>query len=163
MTFIVNAGVKNGVPQGQILKSKKLYRVVPRMKGFDEHFANQLKFWRYDVIWWRNNVKSFCKRKRTCLPPVSMYAGMRGFESMHARTENWSQCMPECDEGFCKILSALWATWFIFLLLYVIIFAQHLLPRQALHQYNISCIVVTKWRKLHWWHHFKVKVKVILW
>jgi hypothetical protein len=41
--------------------------------------------------------------------------------------------------------------------LYVIIFAQHLLPRQALHQYNISCIFVTEWQELHSWHHFKVK------
>ena len=59
MTFIVNAGVKNGVPQGQILKPKELYRVVPQMKGLDEHFPNQLTFWRYDVIWWLNGVKSF--------------------------------------------------------------------------------------------------------
>jgi hypothetical protein len=43
--------------------------------------------------------------------------------------------------------------------LYVIIFAQHLLPWQDLHQCVISCIVVTKWQELHWWHHFKVKVK----
>jgi hypothetical protein len=41
--------------------------------------------------------------------------------------------------------------------LYVIIFAQHSLPQQALHQCNISCIVVTEWRELHWWHHFKVE------
>jgi hypothetical protein len=33
---------------------------------------------------------------------------------------------------------------FLGFFLYVIIFAQHLLPRQALHQYNISCIVVSK-------------------
>jgi hypothetical protein len=38
---------------------------------------------------------------------------------------------------------------FFFFWLYVIIFAQHSFPRQALHQYNISCIVVTKWRELH--------------
>jgi hypothetical protein len=44
MTFIVSARVKNGVPQGQILKSKELYRVVPQMKGLDEHFPNQLIF-----------------------------------------------------------------------------------------------------------------------
>jgi hypothetical protein len=43
--------------------------------------------------------------------------------------------------------------------LYVIIFASHLLPQQALHQYNISCIVVTKLRELHWWYLLKVKVK----
>jgi hypothetical protein len=29
---------------------------------------------------------------------------------------------------------------FVWFFLYVIIFAQHFLPRQALHQYNISCI-----------------------
>jgi hypothetical protein len=51
MTFIVSAGVKYGVLQGQIFKSKELYRVVPQMKGLDKHFANQLKVWRYDVIW----------------------------------------------------------------------------------------------------------------
>jgi hypothetical protein len=48
-------------------KSKKLYRVVPQMKGLDEHFLNQLTFWRYDVIRWRNNVKSFSKRNKTHL------------------------------------------------------------------------------------------------
>ena len=55
------------------------------------------------------------------------------------------------------MLLCLYVCFFFFL--YVIIFAQHLLPRQALHQYNISCIVVTKWRELHWWQNFKVKVK----
>jgi hypothetical protein len=45
--------------------------------------------------------------------------------------------------------------WVFFL--YAIIFAQHSLPRQALHQYNISCIAVPQWQELHWWHHFKVK------
>jgi hypothetical protein len=44
MTFIVSAGGKNGVPQGQIFKSKELYHVVSQMKGLDEHFPNQLKF-----------------------------------------------------------------------------------------------------------------------
>jgi hypothetical protein len=39
---------------------------------------------------------------------------MRGPESMHSQMGNLSQCMPECGEGFCKILLALWATWFIF-------------------------------------------------
>jgi hypothetical protein len=53
MTFIVSAWVKNGVPQGQIFKSKELYCVVPQIKGLDEHFTDQLKFWRYDIIWWR--------------------------------------------------------------------------------------------------------------
>ena len=36
-----------------------------------------------------------------------------------------------------------------FFFLYVIIFALHLLPRQALHLYNIYCVVVTKLRELH--------------
>jgi hypothetical protein len=44
MTFIVSAWVKNSVPKGQIFKSKELYRVVPEMKGLDEHFPNQLNF-----------------------------------------------------------------------------------------------------------------------
>jgi hypothetical protein len=114
MTFIVSAGVKYGVLQGQIFKLKELYHVAPQMKGLDEHFSNQLKYRRYDVIWWRNNVKSFSKRNKTHLfPPAFMYARMRGCESMHGRTENLSQCIPECAEGFCKILLALWATWFI--------------------------------------------------
>jgi hypothetical protein len=96
MTLIVSAGVKYGVLQGQILKSKELYRVVPQMKGLDEHFPNQLKFWRYDVIWWRNNVKSFSKRNKTHLftpcVHVCLNVGMwvdawpNGEpESMHAR------------------------------------------------------------------------------
>jgi hypothetical protein len=38
MTFIVSAMVKNGVPKGQIFKSKELYSVVPHIKGLDEHF-----------------------------------------------------------------------------------------------------------------------------
>jgi hypothetical protein len=33
MTYIVSARVKNGVSQGQIFKSKELYRVVPQIKG----------------------------------------------------------------------------------------------------------------------------------
>jgi hypothetical protein len=65
MTFIVSARVKNGVPQGQISKSKELYRVIPQIKALDEHFLDQLKFWRYDVIWWRNDVNSFSKRNKT--------------------------------------------------------------------------------------------------
>jgi hypothetical protein len=44
MTFIVSARVKNGVPQGQIFKSKELYRVVPQIKGIGEHFPDQLQF-----------------------------------------------------------------------------------------------------------------------
>jgi hypothetical protein len=45
---------------------------------------------------------------------MSMYARMQGCESMYARMGNMSQCMPERGEGFCKILLALWATWFIY-------------------------------------------------
>jgi hypothetical protein len=65
--------------------------------------------------------------------------------------------------AFCKIIRYVcfffFFFFFVFFFLYVhvIIFAQHLLPRQALHQYNISCIVVSQWQELHWWHHFKVK------
>jgi hypothetical protein len=44
MAFMVSARVKNGVPQGQILKWKELYRVVPQMKALYEHFPDQLKF-----------------------------------------------------------------------------------------------------------------------
>jgi hypothetical protein len=44
MTFILSTKVKNGVPQGQIFKSKELCRVVPQIKGLDEHFPDQLKF-----------------------------------------------------------------------------------------------------------------------
>ena len=44
MTFIVSVRVKNGEPQGQIFKLMELYRVVPQMKGLDEHFPDQLKF-----------------------------------------------------------------------------------------------------------------------
>ena len=44
MTFMANNRVENGVPQGQILKAKEPYRVVPQIKGLDEHFPNQLEF-----------------------------------------------------------------------------------------------------------------------
>ena len=47
---MVSARVKNGVPQGHILKLQKPYRVIPQIKGFDECFSDQLKFLRYDVI-----------------------------------------------------------------------------------------------------------------
>jgi hypothetical protein len=50
MTFMVSARVENGVPHGQTSKSMELYRVVPHMKALDEHFPNQLKFGRYEVI-----------------------------------------------------------------------------------------------------------------
>jgi hypothetical protein len=80
MIFIVSSRVKNGVPQGQIFL-KELYRVVPQMKGLDEHFPDQLKFWRYDVIWWRNDVNHFLlEAKRICLPLETMYARMQGCE-----------------------------------------------------------------------------------
>jgi hypothetical protein len=116
MTLMVSTRVENSVPQGQILKSKELHRVLPQMKALDEHFFDQLKCWRYYVIWWRNDVKIFLKdTKCTCSPPESMHARIRGPESMHARMGNLSQCMPECGEGFCKILLALWAIWFIYL------------------------------------------------
>jgi hypothetical protein len=80
-----------------------------------------------------------------------------GPESMHTRMEEPGSMHAWMGEGFCKILLALWATWFIFL--YVIIFAQYFLAQYALHLHIISCIVVTKWLELHWWHHFKVKVE----
>jgi hypothetical protein len=51
-------GSKMVYPKVKIFKSKELYRVVPQIKGLDEHFPDQLKFWRYDIIWWRNDVKS---------------------------------------------------------------------------------------------------------
>jgi hypothetical protein len=41
MTLMVSARVKIGVPQGQILKLQKPYRVVPQMKALDEHFPDQ--------------------------------------------------------------------------------------------------------------------------
>jgi hypothetical protein len=41
---MVSARVENGVPQGQILKLKEPYCVVPQMKALDERFADQLKF-----------------------------------------------------------------------------------------------------------------------
>jgi hypothetical protein len=53
----------------------------------------------------------------------------------------------------CMLLG-MYVCLFVF---YVIIFAQHFLAQYPLHLYNISCIVVTEWRELHWWHHFKVK------
>jgi hypothetical protein len=59
MTFMANDKVENGVPQGQILKPKEPYLVVRQMKARDEHFLDLLKCWRYDVIWWFSDVKSF--------------------------------------------------------------------------------------------------------
>ena len=168
MTFMANDRVENGVPQGQILKSKEPYHVVPQMKALDKHFQDLLKFWRYDVIWWRNDMKSFVKKtpKYTSSQCKSIHDRMQGPESMHVWLGNLSQCMPECGEGFCKILLALWATWFIclFVCFFVFFVCNHwfsdsCLTQQALHLYNISCIDVSQWQPTHWWHHFKVKVK----
>jgi hypothetical protein len=61
---MVNTWVENDVPKGQILKSTKPYCVVPHMKALHECFPDQIKFWRYDIIWWRNDVKSFLKKKQ---------------------------------------------------------------------------------------------------
>jgi hypothetical protein len=41
---MVSDWVENGVSQGQILKWKEPYRVVPHMKGRDECFPNQQIF-----------------------------------------------------------------------------------------------------------------------
>jgi hypothetical protein len=86
MTFMANDRVKNGVPEGQILKLKEPYRVVPHMKALDEHFLDLLNFWRYDVIWWRNDVKSFVKKKENA-PVYNLSKCMPEWEpeSMHAR------------------------------------------------------------------------------
>jgi hypothetical protein len=43
MTLMISARVENGVPKGQILKSKELHRVLLQMKALDEHFFDQLK------------------------------------------------------------------------------------------------------------------------
>jgi hypothetical protein len=50
MTFMISARVENGVPQGQILKLKELYCVVPQIKALDEHILDQLNLLHYDVI-----------------------------------------------------------------------------------------------------------------
>jgi hypothetical protein len=79
-----------------------------------------------------------------------MYARMRGRESMHAGMGNLSQCMPECGEDFSKILLALWATWFFFFLFVCNhCCLESFLTQQALHLYNISCIVVPQWQPTH--------------
>jgi hypothetical protein len=128
------------------------------MKVLDEHIWDQLIFRSYDVIWWYNNVKSFLKEtKCACSPPESMHVQIHGPESMHAQMGNLSQCMPECGEGFLKILLALWATWFICFACNHC-FSESFLTQQALHPYNISCIVIPQWQPTHWWHHFKVNV-----
>jgi hypothetical protein len=54
-------------------------------------------------IIFKNNTECICP------PPESMYAQMRGL----------NQSMPQYGEGFCKILLAIWATWFIFIVLHV--------------------------------------------
>jgi hypothetical protein len=103
LTFMVSTWVEN-VPQGQILKLKEPYGVVPQMTALDERFPDHLKYWRYNVIWWRNDVKSFLKRHKMHLFTLWVNTCPNG---------ELSQCMPECGESFCKILLALWATWFI--------------------------------------------------
>jgi hypothetical protein len=72
-------------------------------------------------------------------------------ESMHARM--WGGLLQDTVSPLGDMVH------FGLFFLYIIIFAQHSLPRQALHQYNISCIVVPKLCELNWWHHLKVKVK----
>ena len=164
MTFIVSTRVKNGVPQGQIFKSKELYRVVPQMKGLDEHFPDQLKFWRYDVIWWRNDVKSFPTRSKTHLftpwvhvcPNAGMWVNAcpNGEpESMHARM--WGGLLQDTVSPLGDMVH------FFFFFFFVCNHwcSDSFLTQQALHPYNISCIVVPQWQPTHWWHHFKVKVK----
>jgi hypothetical protein len=129
MTFMANDRVENGVPQGQILKSKEPYRVVPQMKALDEHFLDLLKCWRYD-IWWRNDVKSFVKRNKehlfttwvkTC-PNAGTWinACSNGEpESMHARM--WGGLLQDTVSALGDMVH-----------LYVIIFAQHFLAQYAL-------------------------------
>jgi hypothetical protein len=41
---MVSTWVKNGVPQGQILKSEEPHGVVPHMKACGEYFSDQLEF-----------------------------------------------------------------------------------------------------------------------
>jgi hypothetical protein len=41
VTFMVSARVKNGVPESQIFKLQKPYRVVSQMKAFDKCFPDQ--------------------------------------------------------------------------------------------------------------------------
>jgi hypothetical protein len=92
MTFMANDRVNNGVPSGQILKSKEPYRVVSQMKVFDEHFLDLLRFWRYIVIWWRNDVKSFVKKTKQNAPVYNANQYM-------IECGDLNQCMPE------------WGTW----------------------------------------------------
>jgi hypothetical protein len=55
--------VENCLPLCQILK---LYHVVPHMKALDKCFPHQVIFLRYDVIWWRHNVKTYFYPKIEC-------------------------------------------------------------------------------------------------
>jgi hypothetical protein len=146
MTFIVSARIKNGVPQGQIFKSKELYRVVSQMKGLDEHFPNQLKFWRYDVIWWRNNVKSFSKRNKSHLftPCVHICLNARMWvnacpngepELMHARI--WGGLLQDTVSLMGDMVHLV---FFSFVCNHCC--SESFVTQQALHPYNISCIVV---------------------
>jgi hypothetical protein len=52
---MVSNWVKNGVSQGQILKSEKPYFVVPHMKDLDECFPNKQKI---DVMTSFGDVKT---------------------------------------------------------------------------------------------------------
>jgi hypothetical protein len=46
LTFMVSVRVKkNGVLQGEILKLKEPFRVVPQMKALYKRFPDQLNFW----------------------------------------------------------------------------------------------------------------------
>jgi hypothetical protein len=43
LNFLVSARVEYDVSEGQILKLKEKYLLVPQMKAFDERFPDQLK------------------------------------------------------------------------------------------------------------------------
>jgi hypothetical protein len=157
MTFMGNNRIKNGVPQGQILKVKEPYRVVHWMEALDKHFLDLLTFWRYDVFWWRNDVKSFVKRNKmrlfitwvnTCLDAGTwINACLNGEpESMHAGM--WGGLLQDTDSPLGDMV-----------LFFVCNHcrSESSLTQQALHLYNISCIVVPQLHPTHWWHHFKVE------
>jgi hypothetical protein len=105
VTFMVSAKIENGVPKGQILKSKEPYSAVPHMKALDECCPDQLKCWCYGFISWRWRKIIFQKECQMHLfTPESMHTRVGG---------DLNQCMSESGEDFWKILFALWATWFI--------------------------------------------------
>ena len=66
-------------------------------------------------------------------------------ESMHARM--WGGLLQDTVSPLGDMVHFFFFVVVIFL--YVIIFAQHLLLRQALHQYNIYCIAVPQLQELH--------------